>query len=184
MTPLRVLLEHLVDYAGLFPPAALPMRDAVANYERYTESPENWMLARFIAPVSRLDELESCASFPHKGTLSVLATGDLDADVRRIASARARIDTIELKAGDASQIESAMRKMPAGLTPYFEITELSLIPVIASNGARAKIRTGGITAEAFPNLLSSRRFLRRARNPAPRSKRPRDCIIRCAAFTR
>ena len=31
---LRALLEHLVDYAGLFPPAALTMQDAVRNYAR------------------------------------------------------------------------------------------------------------------------------------------------------
>jgi hypothetical protein len=154
------LLEHLVDYAGLFPPAALPMRDAVANYDRYRESEDAWMLARFIVPVSRLDEFESCAPALQDRTLSVLSTGDLDADIRRISCARERIDTIELKAADASQIESAMLAMPAGLTPYFEITDLALIPVIAASGGRAKIRTGGITPEAFPPAAFIAAFLK------------------------
>jgi hypothetical protein len=29
MHPLRLLLEHSIDYAGLFPPAALAMRPAL-----------------------------------------------------------------------------------------------------------------------------------------------------------
>jgi hypothetical protein len=159
VTPLRTLLEHLVDYAGLFPPASLTMRDAVANYERYRESREAYMLARFIVPVSRLDEFESCAESPEKWTLSVLSTGDVEADVRRITCAHARIDTMELKAAGASQIESAMRKMPPGLTPYFEISDLALIPVIAASGARAKIRTGGITPDAFPEAAFIAAFI-------------------------
>ena len=150
MKPLRILLENLVDYAGLFPPAALSMADAVANYGRYRESAESFMLGRFIVPVSRLDEFESCAEEPQHWTLSVLSSGDVDADIRRVACARARIDTMELKAANAQQIEAAMGKMPPGLTPYFEITDLSLIPVIGANGGRAKIRTGGITPDAFP----------------------------------
>jgi len=155
--PLRTLLDHLVDYAGLFPPAALSMPAAVANYACYRESPESYMLARFIVPVSRLDEFEACAPSPELWRLSVLSTGDVDADVRRISCARAHIDAIELKAANASQIESAMRDMPPGLTPYFEITDVALIPVIGAHGARAKIRTGGVAPDAFPEpgLLAS-----------------------------
>ncbi len=108
------------------------------------------MLARFIVPVARLDEFESCVATPEQWKLSVLSTGDLDEDLRRIPCSRARIDTIELKAASAQQIESAMAKMPGALTPYFEVTDLALIPVIGANGGRAKIRTGGITPEVFP----------------------------------
>ena len=126
------------------------MRDAVANYQQHRESPESWMLARFIVSVSRLDEFESCVATPEQWKVSVLSTGDLDEDLRRIPCSRARIDTIELKAASAQEIESAMEKLPGGLTPYFEITDLALIPVIGANGGRAKIRTGGITPEAFP----------------------------------
>ena len=33
--PVSVLLRNLIDYAGLFPPAALGMDPAVANYYLY-----------------------------------------------------------------------------------------------------------------------------------------------------
>jgi hypothetical protein len=54
---LRALLTGLIDYAGLFPPAKLPMDQAVRNYLRYRDEPEGWMLGRFICPAARLGEL-------------------------------------------------------------------------------------------------------------------------------
>ena len=118
------------------------------------------MLGRFVVPVARLDEFEASVEAPQHWTLSVLSTGNLEADISRIGCSRARIDTLELKAADAQQIDTAMRKMPHGLTPYFEITDLSLIPVIGANGGRAKIRSGGITPEAFPEASFIAGFLK------------------------
>jgi hypothetical protein len=54
---LRALLEGVLDYAGLFPPARLPLDEAVRNYLRYRREPESWMLARFVCPATRLAEL-------------------------------------------------------------------------------------------------------------------------------
>jgi hypothetical protein len=53
---LRALLTGLIDYAGLFPPAELPLEEALRNYARYRTEPESWMLGRFICPASRLAE--------------------------------------------------------------------------------------------------------------------------------
>lgn len=54
---LRPLLDRWLDYAGLFPPAGLKMFPAVRTYRRHREGPHAWMLARFICPVARLEEL-------------------------------------------------------------------------------------------------------------------------------
>jgi hypothetical protein len=54
---LRVLLTNIVDYAGLFPPARLPLDESIRNYARYRDGPESWMLGRFICPAARLAEL-------------------------------------------------------------------------------------------------------------------------------
>ena len=54
---LRALLSGVIDYAGLFPPAKLPLDEAIRNYARYRAEPESWMLGRFICPASRLAEL-------------------------------------------------------------------------------------------------------------------------------
>jgi hypothetical protein len=53
---LTALMTGLIDYAGLYPPAKLPMDRAVDSYATYLRSPEAWMLGRFICPVSRLEE--------------------------------------------------------------------------------------------------------------------------------
>lgn len=54
---LRALLQGAIDYAGMFPPASLPLPEAVWNYLRYRTEPESGMLGRFICPVARLEEL-------------------------------------------------------------------------------------------------------------------------------
>lgn len=70
---LRVLLHQLIDYAGLFPPAALSMQDAVRNYARYREGEHAWMLGRFIVPQARAKEV------PGEFPLSVLGVDEVKA---------------------------------------------------------------------------------------------------------
>ncbi|MCI0394756.1 MAG: hypothetical protein L0332_06275 [Chloroflexi bacterium] len=57
VTPMAALMGQLIDYAGLFPPAALSLPEAIENYARYRQGPDRWMLARFIIPAARLAEL-------------------------------------------------------------------------------------------------------------------------------
>ena len=59
---LTTLLAGLVDYAGLFPPAALDMSDAVREYAGYRRGTHAWMLGRFVLPVGRLGEFEAAAA--------------------------------------------------------------------------------------------------------------------------
>lgn len=53
----RAAFEELIDYAGLFPPAKLPMADAAAEYAAARAGSAAWMLGRFVVPASRLSEL-------------------------------------------------------------------------------------------------------------------------------
>lgn len=121
---LRVLLEGLIDYAGLFPPAGLSMDEAVRNYARYREEPHAWALGKFIVPKDRAHEVP--ADFP----LSVLGVDEV------------------------KDMESAA----AGA--FVEITDTALLPELKRRGLRAKIRTGGVTADAFPAPESVAAFLR------------------------
>lgn len=52
------LLRGLFDYAGLFPPASLPMEAAAAEYIRHTTGPEAWLTGPFVVPATRLQEME------------------------------------------------------------------------------------------------------------------------------
>lgn len=56
---LRVFLSELIDYAGLFPPAKLPLDEAIRNYASYRSCDDSWMMSRFIIPVAKLRDLES-----------------------------------------------------------------------------------------------------------------------------
>jgi hypothetical protein len=55
---LRALLGDSLDYAGLFPPADLPLEKAVRNYAKYQLGADSWFLGRFIFPAKRLTELD------------------------------------------------------------------------------------------------------------------------------
>ncbi len=59
LASVRAFLENIIDYAGLFPPAGLPLSQALANYHNYRRSPAGWMLGRFLCPSARLSELAS-----------------------------------------------------------------------------------------------------------------------------
>ena len=172
----RALLAALVDYAGLFPPAALSMDDAVAEYARWRRSPEAWMLGRFVLPASRLTELGRAAEahLPDPGTgepwrLSALLGGDVHGDsslatsFNRSHAGRAIVDAVELKAGSPEEAEAALEALPAGLAAFVEVplgVELDgILAVLRRRGASAKARTGGVVPEAIPDPADVARFL-------------------------
>jgi hypothetical protein len=53
----RALLGALIDHAPLFPPASLALDEALRDHRRARSSPEAWIVARFVAPASRLADL-------------------------------------------------------------------------------------------------------------------------------
>ena len=168
-----VLLRDLIDYAGLFPPASLAMAPSVANYDSYSRSEWNWILGRFIVPVGRLAEFEEAFAglpAPPSGAgfttwrLSVLLGSDPVVDVAgirefntRLASSssgrRAVIESVEVKVASPEEISRLSGIIPAELATYFEFLLpgcAECIAAVAGCGRRAKIRTGGETAEKVP----------------------------------
>ena len=176
MNARNALLNGLVDYAGLFPPAGEDMPTAVRNYADYFRGPDRAALGRFIVPLARLAEFESAAAglFPkgRDGTawkVSVLIADDVRSAVDDISKFNARhekgsksgtavIDVAELKATTIEEIANQQRDLPNSLTSYFEIPltgdVASLVRAIAEVSSRAKMRTGGLNAEAFPSAQS------------------------------
>ena len=53
---LDILMDGLIDYAGLFPPASLDMRTAVRHYATARSSERARWLGRFVLAASRLKE--------------------------------------------------------------------------------------------------------------------------------
>lgn len=169
---LEQLLDGVVDYAGLFPPAALPMDEAVRNYAAYRCGERRAMLARFVVPAARLGEFASAAAKTARGKLdsgpwplSVLATAADASAVKAfdaVHGARARVDTIEARAADEATIAALAEAFPIRAV-YVELdVRQDPDPLVASlrkHRLRAKIRTGGVTADAMPRPADVLRFL-------------------------
>ncbi len=179
---LRALLDGLIDYAGLFPPARLDMQAAVANFARYRESERAWMLGRFVVPSSRLEEFEDAAAAllpkvrdqapwpiallgedPVHDAEQIFAFNERHA---KTAVGRAVIDTLEVKGATIAEIERRVRSAPAGVTAYVEVPiaddPTDLLAALGNLDGRAKVRTGGVTAEAIPAARDLARFIRLA----------------------
>src|ERR1700694_3481917 len=167
------LLCDLIDYAGLFPPASLAMAPSVANYDLYLRSEWSWILGRFIVPVTRLSEFEEAfvgLPAPAPGIrftnwrMSVLLGSDPVSDVARIrefnarmasssSGRRAGVESVEVKVASPEEVKRLSGIIPTELATYFEFPLSSCaecIAAVAGCGRRAKIRTGGETADKFP----------------------------------
>ena len=130
-------MTNAIDYAGLFPPAGLAMREAVRNYERYRGGAERGLLGRFVVPQAQARE----TGLP-SDRLSILApfSGVSGPAFYEVKGAP----------GDAA--------IPLGAMVYFECPFENLAD-IKRPGARAKIRTGGVTADMIPSPEEVAAFL-------------------------
>jgi hypothetical protein len=176
-------LRDLIDYAGLFPPASLAMAPSVVDYDSYSRSEWSWILGRFIVPIARLAEFEEAFAglpAPPSGTgfttwrLSGLLGSDPVADVAGIREFNARtasstsgrravIESVEVKVAGPEEVKRLSGIVPAELATYFEVPLSSCgecIAAVADCGRRAKIRTGGETADRFPTPENVVEFVR------------------------
>lgn len=178
---LRVLLRGVVDYAGLFPPASLEMTAAAAEYASQRASADSWMLGRFVLPAARLTEFEQAAKseMPYEAwqswALSALLSGDVEEDIARCEQFNERhrdarqgavhVDTVELKVHTPRDVAHAGELLDRNFDTYMEVPvaedPAQLIEAISKTHAKAKIRTGGTTEDAFPTSAQVVRFIAR-----------------------
>lgn len=181
---LSVLLDGLIDFAGLFPPAQLEMKPMVEAYHQAGIDARGWMLGRVIVPACRLGEFEAAAAalLPDEEEadpwcLSVLTrpcgSEHLAEDLAAIEAfnvahstpqaGRAIIDVIELKGDSAQLIDDTLDQLPDDLFPFVEVSASSdvrgLLAVLAGSDAGAKIRTGGVTSDLYPSVDELARFI-------------------------
>ncbi len=177
----RVLLEGIVDYAGLFPPAAVAMHTAVRNYAHYRAGGTAWMLGRFVCPAAALEEFSRLADplLPRDAgaipwRLTAVSSDDVSADMTRIAEFNARhrvcfeecgalVDAYEVRVGTMREFADIDATVPRDLVTYMEMPYAdahTLLPLLPGSGRRAKLRTGGVTPGAFPEPDAIVTFLR------------------------
>jgi hypothetical protein len=170
----RTLLAHAVDYAGTFPPAALRLHAAVANYVREREGRDAWLLGRLVVAADSLDEVASVlsarANRDHE--LSVIVSSnpaDAASQLERVSlfnerlSGRGRVASVEFSLAEAAAVPLLASRVPESVEAFFEVPlEMPLaarLDAIFKAGAAAKARTGGITAAAIPSPSSLAQFL-------------------------
>jgi hypothetical protein len=108
----RALLERLIDDAGLFPPAQLPMRAALRHHARHRESAYWWIAGRFVVPASRLDEL-AAARTAADGPLELSVVLDSGASGAKGDTVRADLHRIDRIAGlDGVTVTSLEARLP------------------------------------------------------------------------
>ena len=180
---LRALLAHSIDYAGMFPPCSLALDTALRNQAEYVRSPEAWMLGAFVLPTEKFDATRQLLSqFDAQHPLRVAALGaktpsadvfleavdDADAAIRSLS--RHNVDLISMshlemflpKDVDVASLNEA-RSILGDLPVFWEAPPdraeqtIALLTEFNSDADSAtfgyKLRTGGVTADAFPTSM-------------------------------
>ena len=130
---LETLLARLIDDAAQFPPARMELGRAVEQHRAHRAGPHAWMLGRFLCPASKLGELGETGS-----PLGVVSDGDWREDLDAAVAATA--DCFEVRAPDELGLLRA-----APLQVFVEGVDPAEL-----DGVGAKLRCGGLTADAFP----------------------------------
>jgi hypothetical protein len=159
-TGLRALLAGVIDYAGLFPPAKLPLDQAIRNYAEYRRGPDAWMLGRFVVPAGRLAEAaplfaEAFASGPPAELTALLAGADdpdefvrrVDTDLQAVADFEARprvravVGTLEVRLPPSLQAAAGRWANLLSPTGKSRLERVSFEAPSGEQGARAMIES-------------------------------------------
>lgn len=172
---LRAILAGAVDYAGLFPPTALPLETAVANYRGYRQSSDRWALGRFVVTAARLPELTDVlarAEGPEwAGTrISATAGAGLTDDFQHVArfnvqwrSRAIAVDAVEARVTTTEAIDAFAARVSGGIAGYGEVPlgpdHDGLLGCLKGHRLNAKIRMGGVSRDLFPGVEGVVAFL-------------------------
>jgi hypothetical protein len=185
----QALLAQSIDYAGMFPPCSLALEPAVQNHAEYVRSSEAWMLNTFVLPVDQFDATKQLLSqFDPLHPLRVAALGgktsnadaflealeNADAAIRSLS--RYNVDLVSLRHLEMflpSDVDLALlkeaRSIVGDLPVFWEAPPdgaqqtIALLAEHNSNEDFAtfgyKLRTGGVTADAFSTSAQIARAL-------------------------
>ena len=186
---LHALVAQSIDYAGLYPPAKLDLEPALRNQADYVRSTNAWMLNSFVLPVGQFKAAgEFLSLFDRSHPLCISALGPktdaaspfLDA-LEEAAMAIDHFSRLNPDLISISQLEMPLppsatlnllneaRSITGNLAVFWEApadaAEDTIDLLAEHNYNRSetpfgyKLRTGGVTADAFPTSLQVARAL-------------------------
>jgi len=139
---LRALLAGAIDYAGMFPPAALPLEQALAKYRQHRSGPEAWMVGRFVCPAAQTQRLAEIFRPKHDGGVTLVVPG---------ADTKAPLPTV------LDDALTAVRESPAcGDIDVIECRwpmELVKPSNTETLGAIVRVVVGQVAAARFPRMV-------------------------------
>lgn len=184
---LRVLLTEAVDYAGLYPPAKLPIESAVREYLGHIGGAESWFVDRFVVGVNHFDALEN-----ELAEAASSLSDDIEIGVSLVTPAiqdgshapvvlhkageclegdRAVVEALEVKMPSSHGLNGALKAFKKkniedlDLAVYFEFPWGEDMAYAISESASIfetigfKARTGGVTADLFPSTENLAAFI-------------------------
>lgn len=183
---LHAILAQSIDYAGLFPPCSLDLKPAMENQANYTRNDDAWMLGSFVLPIAKFEEARNYLSqFDQKHPLRISALGTrtenasafretLIASMQTmrelVKSSGAILSIAQLETPIPADVDAALvtdtRSICDGLPTFLEApagaaerTVALLAENDSDNMLGFKLRTGGVTADAFPTSAQIARVL-------------------------
>lgn len=163
------LFARLCDDAALFPPGNARARDAVPAHREHRRAWYRGLVGPFLATAEHVPAVADAArADPAAGPLAlVLVVADGPAGLATAIQSTEREPGIELvgvelaSSSDGSSADAAReaawvleRELPPGVGGVVEVRRspdlADALDVVAASPYRAKLRTGGATADAFP----------------------------------
>jgi hypothetical protein len=148
---LRALLDRLIDYAGMFPPASLPRQAAIANYKSYRDGEYGWVERWLVVEAAELEQVPTELD----GALAVLTVAGAlrGTGVTPVALTRAAVIETKGIAAPRGPGEEAR-----GWPVYCE-APLQDLDKVKAVGCFAKLRTGGVKPDAIPSVQDVAAFI-------------------------
>lgn len=143
-------IHRLFDDAGLFPPAQLPMAEALVAHERAVTGRYRRMVGPFLCPISRLDEMNACvaAGRPRPSEIGIIAYDLATAGGRRLEPMDGLVQC-------EAPLGVPLRDLGLRVPRYLEIPHHGdvdkALAAVAAAEARVKVRCGGPTRQAVPS---------------------------------
>ncbi|MCX6401897.1 MAG: hypothetical protein NTX33_18445 [Propionibacteriales bacterium] len=145
------MIPLLLDDAAVFPPGNLPLAEAVAAHRHHRTSWYADLVGPLVVPASALPEL--AGSGPLEVAV-VVPTAAAAAAALTAAPEGIRIVALEITDATVAEVRAAIGE-PADVTVFVEIPRDdrrdALIAGLAGTPYLAKLRTGGVRADLYPD---------------------------------
>jgi hypothetical protein len=172
MSSLDQLVIGSIDYAGLFPPASLPIEQVLENFANYVESNDKASLGRLVLPTRLLDQVRDqkvpariSALVPAFDQTSAFQNAVLAIDQFNESESGSVVDAIEVKVNSVEGLRHTLAGLPKNVNSFLELPLEQPQPFLEAisnskhDAVFAKARMGGVTPDLIPSTKTIAAFI-------------------------